>query len=72
MDKLEQTVKDIRARTPQREDENMTQWYARTYHLALLLIEQSKDELPMVKAVKERSIRASKRAGKPEKVMEDE
>jgi hypothetical protein len=70
MDRLEQTVMDMRARYPMRSDENLIQYDARVYHLAIMYLEQTKDELPNVKAVQERSKQASKRAGRPEKVSD--
>ncbi len=72
MSELEAVVRDIRASTPRHPDEDLTQWHARTYHAALLLIEQTREELPNVKAVREQSVRASIRAGKPEQKKDEE
>jgi hypothetical protein len=69
MSDLEEVVRDMRERTPMHPDENLLQFDARVFHLSLMLIEQSKEELPNVKAVQERSKQASKRAGKPEKEL---
>ncbi len=69
---LEAILEEIRANTDRFPGEGLDAFNQRTWHLALMRWEQEKPELPRVKAIREQSVQASKRAGRPEKPKEDE
>ena len=71
---LETVLTEIRATTEPFPGEGSGAYLQRTYHLGLMRWEQERQiaELPNVKAVREQSVRASKRAGKPEQKKDED
>jgi hypothetical protein len=65
-------VDQIRRDNQPQDGENLMDWFQRTYHQALLLIEHGRPELPMKRAQRERSNLRRRIAGEPNKKEETE